>query len=129
MSATPEEIQNQANIVATKSREVRGTDELISAVANIDTFTCVCLVNKAQIPILIENLKAAQDLLNSVPNDPLAQGALLFNTGNDTETISAEVTNEVGNHLKAVFLPAALQAKQADRDAAVVTLSQMINEE
>lgn len=125
--ATAQEIQDQAAVVAVKSREVRGTLDLISAVSSVDQFTCVCLVNKAQIPFLIENLKKAQLLLQEMDGDPLAEGALLFNTGNEPETINKSVTDAVGNHLKAVFLPAALAAKQAERDAAVATLSQMIN--
>ena len=121
--ATAQEIETQAALVEVLSRETEGIEGLITAISTIDNWTTICLVRRDLIDSLIERLQAAKDRPNS---DPLKEAFLLFNTseGNIVD-IADEQIDGVGDHLKAVFMPAALTAKTSERDAAIDLLKDM----
>lgn len=114
--ATAKEIEVKSQEVEVLSREADGTQDLITSVTGITTFEVVCLVNGDRIDTLIEELEAAKELING---DPLHEAALIVNIENEVTLISKGQVDAVGNHLKNVFLPAALTAKESERDAAI----------
>lgn len=123
--ATPKEIEAQAQLVEVLSRETDGINDVIQSVSNINNFTVVCLCNADLIDNLISQLQYVRGI---VGEDPLHEAVLIINSGNEPVLTSTEQPNAVGNHLKSVFLPAALGTKQAQRDIAIDQLKSMSDE-
>ena len=120
---TPQQIEEQAQLVEVLSRESEGIDSLISSITGIDTWTNILFVKRSDIDNIISRLTEAKNRPNG---DPLKEAVLLFNTdqGNILD-ISDNQIDSVGDHLKDVFLPSALDAKILERNIAIDLLKDM----
>ena len=122
---TPQEIEAKAQEVEVAARDLEGFDGLITAISAIDNWTAIALVNKDQIDTMISELEAAKEAING---DPLRQGAVIFNQGNPLIQTSQENIDSVGDHLKAVFLPAGKAQKEAELRQLTKEYNDLVNQ-